>query len=207
MSDFDSSLPPFRLVNTHRGDDLQAVAARELGDASRWIDLIWLNSLAWPYLTDDPERVADGVLLTGSAIRVPAAVAYRQDAVERGQAYERDILVAGGALQWDDAAGDFAVAAGVDNLSQQLRHRLNTPRGQLRRHPEYGGLLYRLKGRKNGPTVMRLARAYAQSVLEADYRVKQVTQAVSSVDGDVVRVTCEAMAIEGDAVRVVGGAA
>lgn len=206
MSDFDRESPKFRLVETWHGDDLQALAMRELGDANRWTEIVWLNALVYPYITDDPARVKDGVVLSGTWLRVPAPAGWQPtDASERGQVYERDMSVAGRELQWDAAVGDFAVVTGLDNLRQQLSHRVATPRGQLIRHPEYGCLIYRLLGKKAGPTLNKLGAEYVRACLEADYRVRQVSQAESEMSGDAVRINAQAVAIEGGVVDVVGG--
>lgn len=204
MSDFEQQLPAFRLVETHHGDDLQAVAARELGDSNRWPELVWINSLVYPYITDDERQVAAGVLLSGQFIKVPAAAGVYTDAAQQGQVYERDCAMVGRQLQ-DDGTGDFAVLTGVDNLRQQLQHRIDTPRGQARRHPEYGCLIYRLLGKINGPTASMLGGQYVKSALAADYRVRSVDYAKASVDGDTVKIEARAIAIEGGAVDIVKG--
>lgn len=204
MSDFERQLPAFRLVETHHGDDLQSVAARELGDANRWAELVWINGLVHPYITDDEARVTDGVLLSGQFIKVPAAAGVYTDAAQKGQVYERDCAMVGRQLQ-DDGAGDFAILTGVDNLRQQLQHRIDTPRGQARRHPEYGCLIYRLLGKINGPTASMLGGQYVKSAAEADYRVKSVDYAKATVVGDSVKIEARAIAIEGGAVDIVKG--
>lgn len=204
MTEFEREQPSFRLVETHRGDDLQAVAARELGDANRWPELVWLNQLTHPYLTDDERLAGTTVLLTGSLLKVPAPVGVWTDTADRGQVYERDcrlqkkLLVA-------DAGGDFLVAAGVDNLTQQLKHRIDTPRGQARRHPEYGCLVWRLLGTVQGPLAGRLGAQYVKETLQADYRVASVPNVVAEVQGGAVRVTAKAEGISGAAVDLVAG--
>lgn len=202
MNVFEREQPTYRLVETHRGDDLQAVAARAMGDANRWPELVWLNQLVHPYLTDDERLASDTVLLTGSLIKVPAPTGVFTDTADRGQVYERDCHLVGRKLT-DDGAGDFAVVAGTANLVQQLRHRVITPRGQARRHPEYGCLVWRLLGTVNGPLAGALGARYVKAALQADYRVSSVTSAVAEVAGDAVRVTATAEAIAGGAVDVV----
>ena len=65
-------LSGFRLVPTRRGDTLQDVAVRELGDAARWYDLAAINDLLPPFLTDDPQQAGPRVLLTGQDLKIPA---------------------------------------------------------------------------------------------------------------------------------------
>lgn len=202
MSEFERQEPTYRLAETRRGDDLQAVAAREMGDANRWPELVWLNNLVHPYLTDDDRLVSANVLLTGSLLKVPAPAGVYTDDAERGQVYERDCQLAG-KLLFDDGAGDFAVAAGIDNLRQQLKHRIDTPRGQARRHPEYGCMIWRLQGTVNGPAAGMLGAEYVKSALKADYRVASVSNASAEVSGDSIKITATAEAIAGGSVDLV----
>lgn len=200
MSDFERQLPSFRLAETHWGDDLQSVAARELGDANRWPELVWVNNLVPPYITTDARQVSSGVVLAGSLLKVPAPTPVYTDDADRGRVYERDCAMRDRLLT-DDGNGDFAVQAGFDNLRQQLQHALNTPRGQACRHPGYGCLVWRLQGTVNGPTAGRLGAEYVTSTLLSDYRVAKVTSATASISGDAVRITAGVMAIDGGAVE------
>jgi phage baseplate assembly protein W len=202
MSDFERTLPPCRLAEIHQGDTLQRIAAREMGDANRWPELVWLNSLTWPYVTGDPERVAPGVLLYGQLIRVPAPVGVFTDDASRGQVYERDCALSGRLLDVDDG-GDLLVVAGADNLRQQLAHRVTTPAGQATRHPDYGCKVWRLLGTVSGPMAARLGAEYVKSALASDYRVSSVEGASAQVTGDAVHITARAVAIEGGVVDVV----
>lgn len=202
MSEFERDLPAFRLVETHQGDDLQAIAARELGDANRWPELVWLNKLTFPYLTGDTQSASSSVLLFGSLIKVPAPVGVYSDESDRGKVYGRDCRMYQRQLI-EDGFGDIDIVTGTNNLNQQLRHRIDTPRGQARRHPEYGCLIWRLVGKVNGPTAGALGAAYVRSALLADYRVSQVTSAAATIEGDVIRVTATAEAIAGGQIDLV----
>ena len=48
MSVFDRELTGYRYASTNHGDTIQQVAFRELGDASRWAELVWINDLLPP---------------------------------------------------------------------------------------------------------------------------------------------------------------
>lgn len=198
MSEFERQLPRYRLVQTHHGDDLQAVAAREMGDANRWAELVWINNLSWPYLTDDPQRVVAGVLLSGSLLKVPSPAGFTED---KGDVYESDCVLRNKLLDADES-GDFAIASGVDNLTQQLRHAVVTPRGQARRHPGYGCLVWRLLGTVNGPPAGLMGAEYVKETLLSDYRVTSVTNAIAEIDADGLRISAEANALAGGAVQV-----
>lgn len=204
MSEFERPLPSYRLAQTHWGDDLQTVAAREMGDANRWPELVWINGLTPPYVTNDERVASDTVLLAGAFIKVPAPAGVYTDAAERGQVYERDCLMLDRLLV-DDGAGDLAVCRGADNLRQQLEHRINTPRGQARRHPDYGCMIWRLVGRVNGPTAGLMGAEYIKASLLSDYRVARVDFSTAEVGGDSVRIEARAVAIDGGVVDIGGG--
>ena len=199
MSEFERQLPSYRLVEIHYGDDLQAIASREMGDANRWPELVWLNALVWPYITDDEARAGTGVLLSGQFIKIPAPAGVLSDRAETGQVFERDCKMTDRMLA-DDGAGDFQVVSGSSNLVQQLQHRIITPRGQAMRHPTYGSLLYRVSGRVNGPAASLLAAEYTKAAVLSDYRIRSVESSDAKVTGDAVAVTARATTIAGGVV-------
>ncbi|EPT1451936.1 hypothetical protein ACVOZ6_003524 [Escherichia coli] len=199
MAEFDAQLPDYRLAKTHYGDTLQDVAMRELGDENRWIELVWLNDLVYPYLTDDDTEASARIILSGQLIRVPASsgVQYTSNFTEPGQIYERDIQMHNRRLVLD-ASGDIAVVGGVKNLTQQLKHRLNTPTGQLRRHPQYGCRIHELRGKVNGPLAAHLGAEYVKVAVKAEYRIAKVRSVTASSEGDVIRAQAVGEAIAGD---------
>ena len=200
MTTYRRPLHGFRFVEIRHGDTPQAIAARELGDASRWTDLIAYNDLVPPFITDDPAQARTGVLLSGSMIRVPAAAQMASASSDPDRVFERDIRLEDGVLAAQN--GDFAVASGRDNLRQAIKHRIETERGELLFHPEYGSRIRVLLGAVNGPTASLLAAEYARSAVLADPRIRQVTQSVAEVEGDVVRVSIEAQPIAGRVIEV-----
>lgn len=204
MSNFEKPMPTYRLAETHRGDTLQRLAAREMGDANRWPELVWINNLLPPYLTDDESAASDRILLTGSLIRVPASTSIISNSDTPEQVYERDCQLVKRRLT-DDGNGDFAVVAGTANLTQQLEHRIRTPRGQAMRHPEYGNLIWHLHGKVNGPLLGRLGADYTKACLKADYRVAAVSNATATITGDVLDVVATAEAIAGGKLDISSG--
>ena len=198
---FDRELYGFRFANTERGDTLQVLAARELGDASRWPELISYNKLVPPFITDDPELAGPGVVLTGRQILVPAPSPVVTTTTDPDAVFEKDIrLSSDGQILVE--GGDFAVVSGAANLVQSVKNRVHTERGELIYHPEYGSNVRRMIGVVNGPTAGLLASQYAKYAVQSDPRINRVTNASASVDGDVVSVTVEAEAIAGRIIEI-----
>lgn len=204
MTVFTKELTSYRIATTNRGDTIQTIAARELGDPNRWPELVWVNSLSFPYITDDEDRLADGVLLTGAFIKIPAPTGVVRQSDPVGQVFERDVRMSGRQLR-ADVSGDFDVVSGSPNLVQQLQHRLSTPKGQLFRHPGYGCSLYRLLGKVNGPTSNIMAASYAKATLLSDYRVSSVKTLTATTKGDTIDVTARVETIAGGTVDVLTG--
>lgn len=191
----------FRFVEIQFGDTLQAIAARELGDASGWAKLIAINGLVPPYITDDPDLVVPGVLLSGGALKVPAPQPVVTTTTDPDQVFLSDIALSDtGALVVVN--GDFALTTGRPNLHQALTNRVETDRGELIFHPGYGSRIRRILGTVNGPTAELLAAKYAAAAVLADSRIKEVTAAVAQSIGDQVQVSVEAVPIVGRPITI-----
>lgn len=201
MSLFETTEPAHRLAEIHFGDTLPIVALRELGSANRWVELIWLNKLKAPYITDDPAKVVPGVLQSGSLIKVPAqGGAVTTSGRNDGRAYARDVRLTQKRISVAD--GDLLVASGTDNLKQQLSHRVVTPRGQVIRHPDYGCMIWHLLGKTNGPMATFLGAEYVKTAIAADYRVAEVLSSTAEGNRDTLRTTARVRAIDGGAIDI-----
>lgn len=200
MSQFDRPLFGFRFVDTSVGDTLQVIAARELGDAARWVDLISYNRLVPPFITDDAAEAGPGVILTGSQILVPAPAPVVSSTVDPEKVFGSDVLLGPrGTLMTDGI--DFVTVVGRENLGQALSNRIETDRGELIFHPLYGCDTRRLVGVANGPTASLLGAQAAKSATLQDPRISSVTSAVAEVNGDVINVAVKAETVVGTAVQ------
>jgi phage baseplate assembly protein W len=197
---FSKPLTGYRFVDTLRGDTLQKVAARELGDAGQWGNLISYNNLVPPYLTDDPTQVKEGVLLTGSQILVPAGAPVVSTTTDPKLVYQVDALLKNGLLQVEN--GDFATVSGIQNLAQALKNNVETPQGALLWHTSYGSLCRRINGAINGPTQAQLVEAYAIASLETDERVQEVDKAIATISGDSISLQLEVIPVVGRPIQL-----
>jgi phage baseplate assembly protein W len=191
---FDKPLYGYRFVQTHRGDTLPNIAARELGDAGRWAEIIVLNDMVYPYLTDDPAKVTAGVFLTGGLITIPAATpgAATNDP---NSVFGRDIALTDGEFAFDN--GDFATVGGLANLNQALTNAIDTDCGELIYHGSYGSLVRQVVGGKNDPTDVLLAANYAQTTVATDPRIASVSSSIGTAAGNAIAVNVSAVTIQG----------
>lgn len=186
--------PNIRHAAVQHGDTLQRVALRELGDASRWIELLVLNDLRAPYLA---EEGAPGVLAYGDWIKVPAPGSSVSASLNTGDVLGTDLVLTRGRLS--AVEGDLALVSGVPNFAQALSFRVTVEKRELGFHPEYGCWVRSLLGDIGGAPSARLAAFYVKSALEEDPRVQTVESCSAQLDGDRVRVQATVIPLSGPA--------
>jgi len=202
MSNFSKPSSGYRYAPTRRGDTLQRVAFRELGDASNWAQLAWFNNLLPPYITDDEALAGPRVLLSGQSIKIPSATNESEPTVSTADnVLLTDCALTGGKLTVDES-GDLTLVSGRDNLKQAINHRVRTDMGELIYHPGYGCKLQRRKGRKNNAVVVLLGRMDIQESLKQETRLKSINSITVTAEGDVLSVQANVTPISGDSVTV-----
>jgi hypothetical protein len=186
----------FKIVEVLRGDTLQKLSLRELGDASKWVDIALLNSLRPPYLADDAVSALDGMAYAGQTILIPIqadnAIADTHDQ------FLTDLALPNGKLQVEN--GDWVLVSGNNNLVQALRNRVMVRKRSLWFHPEYGCWVHSLLGKLNGPSAGGLAAFYVKSSILEDIRVASIESIIAEVTGDVIRVNCVVVPIYGESI-------
>lgn len=194
----------YRRADTRTGDTLQRVAARELGDAARWVELVSINRLLPPYLTDNLGEVSARVLLAGGYILVPdlgAGAATSVSDVDDAKTFGTDIALVNGKLLADEN-GDLATVAGSANLAQALRLRLNTDLGELVFHTDYGNGALALKGKGARAGHAQLAAALVKRCVGADPRISSTRDVTATLTGDRTDVVGTVVAIDGQRIPV-----
>lgn len=144
----------FKEVAVKSSDSMESLAARYMGDASRWIEIAMINDLREPYISRAklPKTIQPGdrVMIPSQTIEAPSEILALSAAADgKSQIKEllgREFLLSAvddqGRLGWviDDNKGkvDARLIDDLDNLAQGLRVRLDTNRGEDITNPNFG---------------------------------------------------------------------
>lgn len=196
--DFVSRVTGWRDAQIQVGDTLPAIALRELGNASRWIELVSLNALRSPYLvaTQGEKDARPGELLKyGDTIRIPAVRRTFTAVSDPDSVYGADVALEKKRMVPEN--GDFVVVAGLANLRQAISHRISTSPGEILRHPQYGCHVREILGEKYTDAVQLLAQFFVMEAMEVEPRVSRVSQAEFSRTGDTIGLAVQVVPIDG----------
>jgi phage baseplate assembly protein W len=198
-----TKLTGYRRVPTRGGDSLQAIAAREMGNAARWYELTELNDLVPPFITDDEALAGPKVLLAGADIMVPALAAPATGVSQDSDAdiLGTDIQLAAGRLVVTPA-GDLATVSGSKNMVQAIQHVIQTNPGELLFHLDYGSGVRTLIGDPANSITNRLAASFVRRAIAADPRIERARNITATVLGDSISVTGEAETVDNKLVTV-----
>lgn len=187
----------WRDIQISYGATLEEIANQELGDVSRWVEIADLNGLRYPYLVrQELKQAFPGTLAYGETIKVPSRATNRGGEISSVGLFGADCAISStGKLLVE--SGDLVLSAGVANLSQALRNRIVTSKGEILRHTNYGCLASILVGQKANPLTALLAHAFVVDAIRADPRVSEVMRADVVHRGDAAQVTVSARSISG----------
>lgn len=167
------------IVHVQTGDTLQGLAARHLGDASRWLELAEANGLVWPYLdfSGGPDPASGRVARPGATLTIPDP---------DGTVSEADIV--GSDLRFDGARG---LTRGAENLQARLIRRLVGQRGSIPHHPDWGSRLWTFPGRTLDAGALLDAQVEAADALRRDPAVTAVIAVRVHADNDAIRIDAD----------------
>lgn len=180
-----------RRITVAQGDDLRAIARRELNDVSRWPEIAAANNLALPFVVESwaAEDRLPKTVIWGDPLLVPweSGVGYILD---DKALFGGDILLSSGKLRATEM-GDLALIEGRENIGQALTLRLKTLRGELTEHPRYGSHIALAVGLPSRPFASLMAATWVFEALTEEPRLERVLAVDADADGDRVRVAAK----------------
>lgn len=196
-----------------QGDTIQSIVQSVLGDASSWYDIANYNNLKYPYINrlDDPNYNINNVAQVGDNILIPVPngneYSIDTDTLTSEQKQRITSVALGSDLSVINFTGDLEGRGttdetvylssnsgtlrrveGYENLTQALLMRLNTPKGSLILHPEYGNSLGELLGQRNTEANVNKILVNIERTIRQDSRVKNVSVTATSVDDEEVTI-------------------
>lgn len=159
------------------GDTVRMIAQRELGNAELWMDIVSINKLSYPYISDIS---GTGVATPGDIIELPVDESIE---VQRDVSLGTDLFLSTNQLTLSDGAGgdfnvgidgDYQLVSELSCLKQDLSHRKRTPMGTLPYHPNYGSELTTMVGNKKDANWRIKARLEAERTVRSDPRITDV---------------------------------
>lgn len=183
-----------RRLQLQQGEDLRAIALRELGDAARWVEIARLNALRLPFIVDSYKATdrLPRTLIWGDDFLVPAT----QHATRQPTAnlvLGRDLALMQGALQV--SGGDLMALEGADTIVQAVAHRIKTLRGELTYHPRFGSSVQLALGLPAGRFASMMAAGWVYEALQAEPRVATIEAVDANISGDIARVAARVVIV------------
>jgi hypothetical protein len=179
-------------VKILKGMTLERLAQQELGDSTRWGEIVEVNNLKPPYISDDPQESRDGVLKPTDNILVPVPIVNGFSQVPAGK--ENKLTVGMSELEKSlgtdfklnkdfdlvlNSSGDIELVAGAQNMAQSTLLKLSFEPGDVIRHPSIGaGLVVGTKF----PPIEEIKDRITNTLLQ-DTRVQKVADLSLIRDG------------------------
>lgn len=173
-------------VGISAGDSVQSMAAKHLGSASSWVDLVKVNGLVYPYFDFSGPGGRPGADYAGMAVLgATDSLKLPLPASSGITALPLDPI---GTDYADVPANDGALLGGIENLRAALIRRLLTPKGRIPQHPEYGSFLDAWIGSSQDMGAVVGARREVIQTLKADPRVSSIESIEVSIEGATIKV-------------------
>lgn len=191
-------------------DTIFTLAQRLLADQARWKEIVILNDLKSPYISETGDGI--DVLRPGDTVLFPSGTPLPQSGVEQDpedtdpltKRLGRDLKltsfqVFGGLEDFDLAVnqqGDLDLVEGILNLEQAVRIKFSTEQGTLPTHPQFG-IRVPIGSKSNIRSLIGF-QLNARASLLRDSRIDEINDLRFSVDGNVLTVTADLQITEVD---------
>lgn len=166
-----------------RGMTLERLAQQQLGDSTRWGEIVEVNNLKAPYISEDPQEARDGVLKPGDNILIPIPVqnGFSQVPVGKENKLTKGMSELEKSLGTDlkvnkdfdlvlTSSGDLELVAGAENMAQGTLLKLSYEPQEVMLYPEIGAGL--VVGKKF-PPIEEIKDRITNSLLQ-DNRIQKV---------------------------------
>lgn len=177
------------------GQTLERIAQKQLGDSTRWGEIVEVNGLKAPYVTDDASSTLPNVLKPGDKYLIPTPA---QNGFSQVPA-AKDIKTTVGLSELEKSlgtdfkltgafdlslsnSGDIEVVSGAQNMAQATMVKLAYQKGEVMRYPEMGaGLIPGVKF----PPIENIKDGLTNTLLQ-DARIQAVEDLSIIRDGGAV---------------------
>ena len=162
---------------------LEKLAQIYLGDSTRWGEIVEVNNLKAPYVSNDPQESRDGVIKAGSNILIPTPVqnGFSQVPVGKQNKLTTGMTELEKSLGVDfkidknfdlvlSSSGDLELIGGADNMAQAVMLKLSYEPGEVMLYPQLGAGI--LVGQKF-PPLQEISERVTNTLLQ-DSRVHKV---------------------------------
>lgn len=184
--DFEKDLSGYTYVATNWGEGIKQFALRTLGNAELWIDIVTLNGLRHPYISESGGK---GVAKYGDMLMVPSSKEKSEIESDPDAVFGIDIRLDNGRFRIIDGAPQ--TIAGVRNFVQAVRHRIQTDTKELLYHPDYGCRVREVIGIPNSHTAGVMAATFVKGAIRSDVRTEAVQSCTARISGDTITINAK----------------
>lgn len=185
----------YRTYIVKQGDTVQNIAQQIAGDITQWQNIVEYNGLKYPYISDEGDRhvatIGDKILVPiregkdeTSILDAPTNWQVKREIQRYALGEDMDITSDRSAIESRGTSdelvglsaynGDIATVQSKNNLIQAILLRLNTPKGTLLLHPEYGNNFSDMIGTRLTQANLRKFDVYVTETLAQEPRLKTV---------------------------------
>lgn len=194
-------------VKIQANTSLENLSIQYLGTPDRWIDIVNLNRLKPPYLSDNMEYIGNPfVKKTGDSLLIPSngelggiktitSNRYNENASEIERQMGVDLKLSD---QFDlilDNSDDFALSSGGANLKQAIKLKISHRKNDLMYHPDIG--LGVIVGEKTPPSPEKIV-SELESQITSDPRVGSISQLQLAIVNNAISLNMRIKAKESD---------